>query len=288
MIIRSPLSYLLLLLGLIPAVFASQRRYIHTMTQYVAGPCPSAASFAPASGKRGLAYDPTSPPLSVFEPYPQLTWAHNWGSAPASLPAKYDYVLTLWSNAKRHTKHWDDNVQVAKARGGITYLMSFNEPDIPSQANMPVDVAVLAYRQYLNGYASPLVKLGSPSVSNAMSSDPDAPMGIAYLSAFLDACDGCTVDFVPVHWYGCPSGCPVADDVAAFKTNIEAALQAARGKPVWITEFQKIGDAREFLNDVLPWLDAQGQIARYAYFMVADGILTSNGGLSELGKVYSS
>lgn len=62
---------------------------------------------------------------------------------------------------------------------------------------------------------------------------------------------------------------------------------------MWIPEFQRLGDQDgqvEFLREVLPWLDAdeQGQIERYAYFMVAEGFLLEDGGLSKVGEIYVS
>lgn len=40
------------------------------------------------------------------------------------------------------------------------------------------------------------------------------------------------------------------------------------------------------LKTVMPWLDSQPLVERYAWFMATDGMLTSGGGVSELGKVY--
>lgn len=78
-------------------------------------------------------------------------------------------------------------------------------------------------------------------------------------------------------------------------------MSAAHGKPIWIPEFQRLGDQDgqvEFLSAVLPWLDAdeQSQIERYAYFMAADGFLLSleeeegdnSGRLSKVGEIYVS
>lgn len=72
-----------------------------------------------------------------------------------------------------------------------------------------------------------------------------------------------------------------------------SAVSTARGKDVWITEFQHFGSESEqqsFITQALTWLDdpAQGKIARYAYFMVLDGILTSGGSLNGAGKAYAS
>ena len=244
------------------------------------------------SSKRGLAYNATHPALDIFTPYAKITWGHCWASNNLGLPPQIEFVATLTDLTQDALPVWDTNVQAALSRGSSNpkYLMSFNEPDQPgSKAQMDVGSAVAAYKQYVNKYASPSVKLGSPSVTNGVVNG----MGLTYLSNFFDACDTCTIDFVPVHWYGCDNNCPVDQDVQMFKDQMTQAMSAARGRPVWIPEFGRLGslqDQQAFLTEVLPWLDdaAQAQIERYAYFMVYDGYLTTGGALNPLGQLYVS
>ena len=244
------------------------------------------------SSKRGLAYNSSQPALDIFDPYPKITWGHCWTSVDLGLPSQIEFVPTLTDHTPEALPSWDANVKAALSRGSSNtkYLMSFNEPDQPgSKAQMDVGSAVAGYQQYMNKYAGPSVKLGSPSVTNGVVNG----MGLTYLSNFLDACNPCTVDFVPVHWYGCDNNCPVDQDVQMFKDQMTQAMAAARGKPVWIPEFGRLGsleDQHAFLEKVLPWLDdaAQAQIERYAYFLVIDGYLTTGGALNELGQLYVS
>ncbi|KAL9125206.1 MAG: hypothetical protein Q9217_005554 [Psora testacea] len=248
----------------------------------------------PSGAKRGLAYNYQSPNLGMFDQYQKLTWAHNWDSNRAGLPSHYDYVPTLHSTKSVHTGQWEVNVKKAISSGKTTYLMSFNEPDIPDQANMNPAVAVAGFNQYMKQYASDNVKLGSPSVSNGVGTNPSTgqPQGLDWLKPFLKQCTGCPISFVPVHWYGCTNGCSTSDDVALFKKQMIDAMNTAvvngQKVPVWIPEFQCHGDAQGFLKEVLPWLDGQGQIERYSYFMVRDGILAQGNGVSALGVKYAS
>ena len=39
--------------------------------------------------------------------------------------------------------------------------------------------------------------LGSPAVTNAAAYDTT---GLGWLAKFLEACDGCTIDFINIHW----------------------------------------------------------------------------------------
>ena len=252
----------------------------------------SAKNTASSGGKRGLAYNPSSPDLNIFDGFSKVTWGYNWDSASAGLPTQFQYVPTLFSDAAIHTGNWDTNAKSAISGSGTSYLMAFNEPDMPApQANMPVGTAVTAWKQYMAPYASGNVKLSSPSVSNGVGTNPTTgqPMGLDWLKPFLEQCSGCAISFVPVHWYGCTGGCDVQNDISAFKTQMTAAMQAAGSLPIWVTEFgTNSGDPTTFMNEVLPWLDGQDQVERYSYFMVQDGILTNGGSLSELGKQYGS
>ena len=54
-------------------------------------------------------------------------------------------------------------------------------------------------------------------------------MGTAWLDAFFDACDDCTIDCVAIHIYDS------ATNEAYFQAYI-AGVAAQYGKPVWVTE----------------------------------------------------
>lgn len=160
--------------------------------------------------------------------------------------------------------------------------MGFNEPDIAAQANLSPSAAVEAWKKYLQPYAG-RVKLGSPSVCNS----PEPLMGLNWLAEFLDACQGCTIDYITIHWYGLAND----EGVQNFKNHVAKAKDSAQGRDVWITEFQPNGSVEEqsyFIGKVLPWLDDPSNgVKRYAYFEV-DGILAGEGKLTELGARYAA
>ncbi|KAL9045239.1 MAG: hypothetical protein Q9214_001691 [Letrouitia sp. 1 TL-2023] len=244
---------------------------------------------AGGSAQKGLAFNDTSPSLDVFDPYSSITWCHNWNSAPNNgAVSKFPFVPTLWSDQSPHSDNWASLAQ------GHSELLSFNEPDNAGQANMRVDDAVSAYQRLMMPLRVNGVRLGAPSVSNGVGTNGNGiEMGMGWLNDFLGKCNkeatngACIADFVSVHWYGCTDGCSVETDVAAFQDFIGKSKEP--GLPVWITEFQRFGDVgtqRQFLDGVLGWLE--GQVERYAYFMVQDGILTNGGQVSELGNKYAT
>lgn len=161
----------------------------------------------------------------------------------------------------------------------------FNEPDLGSQANMAVSSAVSSWKTNMEPFHGQ-AKLIAPAVTNGPS-----PMGLTYLSSFVNQCTDCHIDACAIHWYDS------ATNVAYFKDYIPQARTACGGKPIWITEFGASGtDAQivTFLQTVLPWLDSLDYVERYAYFWAAassDGqyLVNSEGsGLSTIGKVFNS
>jgi hypothetical protein len=62
-------------------------------------------------------------------------------------------------------------------------------------------------------------------------------------------------------------------------------------RPVWITEFQGPSSEEEeitFLEEVLPWLDSQDYVHRYAYFIASEGSLISGRVLSRVRETFAS
>lgn len=261
-----------------------------TTPDTTAQPQPKANYVAASGSKRGLAYNNESPSLEPWVNYPKISWAHCWASVDFDLPPSIEFVPTLSDLSSDAVPVWKANVEKSLARqtGETKYLQFLNEPDQPGQKALtdPASAAA-AFKKYMNEYAAPNVKLGSPSVTNGVVNG----MGLEYLKNFLAACQGCTIDFIPVHWYGCGDGCKVEQDVALFKKQIQDAINLADKKPVWIPEFQRLGSLssqKEFLEQVLPWLDAKSEIERYAYFMVKEGFLLTNGQPNEVAMTYVS
>lgn len=177
--------------------------------------------------------------------------------------------------------------------------MSFNEPDLcaSGSACMSVSAAVSAYQTAMQPFAGKAL-LGAPAVTT--SGPPD---GLTWLQYFLGNCTGCTIDFVNVHWYS--NKYAGANYFESFINSTRATrdmFAETKGKPIWVTEFGLTNegadgappytdaDLQAFLQQVMPWMDQQSDIDRYAYFMDAPGILIDNAGtgLSGNGIVYNN
>lgn len=198
------------------------------------------------------------------------------------------FTPMLWSNADDLTSIWNANVHNAINTYGADSVLAFNEPDgccwSCGNSCMNVSLAVSAYQQWIQPWAG-AVKLGAPAVTNSIT----AGMGMDYMTQFMGNCTGCTVDFIPLHWYGSVL------DPNSFKTYVQS-FWVKFGKPVWITEFAPTSGTDEqiiaFLNSVLPWLDRQTYVQRYSYFMDrAAGspyLLETNDTLTDIGVVFNS
>jgi hypothetical protein len=84
-----------------------------------------------------------------------------------------------------------------------------------------------------------------------------------------------------------------ASDPDDFTSHVQAAYATGSGQPIWITEFGATGSDAEiesFFQTVLPWLDSQSYVERYAYFMDGEGALVNSAGtgLSAIGNSYNS
>ncbi|KAJ9634212.1 hypothetical protein H2199_009096 [Coniosporium tulheliwenetii] len=232
---------------------------------------------APAGGKRGLAYN-NAALCAPFVSSSAITWAYNWAQTSDGLNPKFSFMPMLWGTNSMFTGSWAKTAGDFIAGGGKE-LLAFNEPDRAEQANMSPATAAAAYMTHMQPFAG-RARLGSPAVTNGGGS-----LGLNWLTSFMSACSSCQVDFVAVHWYDS------VNNVEYFKKHVTNA-HTKTGKPVWLTEFGTVdgSDAQkaEFLRQVLPWLDSQDFVERYAYFMVAEGMMVSGGQMSAYGAAYAT
>lgn len=230
------------------------------------------------STKRGAPYNS----IGMLTPLQgKISWAYNWGNAPdGTVPSGVQYIPMLWGGDSSRGKAFAAAAASAVAAGADT-LLGFNEPDLAAQANMlDPTTAVAPWKQYMEPLKC-TARLAAPAVTNGGS-----PMGLTWLKGFLSACSGCTIDVVPIHWYDS------ATNIAYFKQYISDAYAAGGNRPLWITEFGASGSDAEvatFLGTVLPWLDSNPMVERYAYFMAGAGnglLLSSATQLSTIGQAY--
>lgn len=230
-----------------------------------------------ASGKRGLNYNDATW-ANYFVGHAEVTWGYNWGWPSNGLDASFEFVPMLWGVPSGPDPDWTAACTAAKN------CLTYNEPDLTSQANIIPSVAAAGYKTYVQPLAGK-ARLGGPAVTNA-GYGVLPYMGLGWLDSFLADCTGCQMDFMPVHWYDNASA-------AAFESYVTEAHSRSGGKPIWVTEFMlQDSEAAQiaFLEEVMPWMDSQSWIERYSYFGVFEDFLINGAGtgLSNIGKTYAT
>ena len=249
-----------------------------------------------STSKRGLGWpwNNTAPEFAIYNEAitsRKISWLFNWEMwKPEGIPDGIEYIPQVRvGNQASQIDQFLSSIPKEKMK----YFMTFNEPDISSQANMPVAEAVALWKQYvLPAKAKFGFQLGSPG----MSSDPK---GKAWLQEFLSALEGSDgIDFVVVHWYGTDM-----PQLASYLGDMHHTFN----KPLWLTEFAytsmrteapaKVNQVEDFMKQTIPFLDGCDFVERYAYFgamkSVGDWVGEANclhkegAGLTSVGKVYS-
>lgn len=218
----------------------------------------------------------------------RLKWVYTWtGNVPLDLPPGMPFVPMVRSKSMQGDKV-AKIADGAKAHG-ITELLGLNEPDAKSQDDMTVEAALDAWPLLMETG----LRLGSPGCIH-----PDKDWMTRFMAGVEER--HLRVDFVCVHSYGGPN--------ARALVNRLAKVHEMYGRPIWITELG-VGDwqaksveenrhsAEEvlrFMQEVLPMLDNQDFIERYAWFPAApdriplatSALFDANGQLTELGQCY--
>ena len=220
-------------------------------------------------------------------------WSYNWTyRVPASTP-DLD-VVPMIRSASSLTSDSVNTLARAKQVGDNRFLLGFNEPDSPNQANLtPTQAANLWPKLQQTG-----LTLGSPSPANVTNGWLKQFMALAR-SRHL------RVDFIALHFY---ANITDANALNRIKEQVEA-VRAHYGKPIWITEIGVIdtrtnpGSASvnwarsiKFMRAVTAMLDSKSYVQRYAW--MADNVSSrahlrwstlydANGQLTPLGTAYN-
>lgn len=228
--------------------------------------------------QRGLAYNDHGLLKTFMGSGSKATWCYNWGQADDS-ESGLEFVPMLWGIDKGFPKSWAANAQQAINNGSKAFL-SFNEPDLPGQADLSPQLAAEKHIELMNPWAGK-VRISSPSITNA--GDPN--MGLNWMQQFFDACNGqCKVDFLALHSYG-------TDGPTVLNHLLDAYNRFK--KPVWVTELGFKGEEpeqNESMKYVLDHLENNSTfsfVERFAYFMVGEGTMLAGGHLTTFAKTFA-
>lgn len=171
------------------------------------------------------------------------SWYYTWGVKSENEYIDAEFVPMVWGSWQV-TRENLDYIKENYESGKFTHLLTFNEPDLPDQANMTVDQA-LSYWEQLEEIGIPL---SSPVVSwyNRRADNPEA--GNPWFDEFMEKAEkrGLRIDFIAVHSYQ-PFYLPGMAE--SLKKDTLDLLYEKYHKPIWLTEFGAIDTvAREIPN----------------------------------------
>lgn len=161
-------------------------------------------------------------------------------------------------------------------------VLAFNEPDFANEANMQPSDAAALWQQFIQPLKANGIKLGGPAVTAA-------PTGKQWLTEFIAACTNCTIDFLPLHWYGSGTG-----NFFGYIMDMHSTFPQF---PIWITEYADVSDNStevwDFMNQTISFLDSTDWVERYAWFgffrpqpNINYNMLNEDGGFNDLGELY--
>ncbi len=220
------------------------------------------------------------------------SWYYGWSLNRPSFGAM-NYVPMTWGKGSATV----DNVNYFVGRKDVNHLLSFNEPDNPSQSNIPIiDTAIVRYKIMMQSG----LRLGSPAVEqdNAITAGRWLPTFMAAARA-----QKLRVDYVCLHWYdwGNQTVNQATDSLTAeavfnrFKTYVERARAAYPDQKIWITEFNcnPSRNARPtvikyFMKLSTEWMNSVPYVERYAYFMFGNDAVGTNGLLNDISNYWNS
>ncbi|KAI1747045.1 glycoside hydrolase family 128 protein [Xylaria castorea] len=257
------------------------------------------------SDKRGLVFVPNkkSPGDNTIwvRDGSDLTWYYNYDPTPAAAFADksqsdFEFVPMLWGSID-DTSFLDSVNNLIDGGRNISHVLTFNEPDGPSQyggSDIDPSKAAQVWVDNIIPLTEKGIKAGLPACTGGTG-------GIPWLQEFLGNCsqlistDGnkknCSYDFVTLHWYG---------NFEGLASHLGEYAAAFPNKTQWITEYnlndQDLTTTQDFYNTSAEYFDRLDSVARYSYFgsfrshdsnVGANAVMLNNGGkLTDIGSWY--
>ncbi|KAK0476835.1 glycoside hydrolase [Armillaria novae-zelandiae] len=261
------------------------------------------------SSKAGLAWGGNSDEMVQFTSTGKVSWYYTWSPKSYVSNANIEFVPMLWGG--RQTNEFSSSINNTVAGGGITAVLGMNEcvlslkisfhgvdallfrPQEIQQSNLTPSEGADMWKTYIEPLHSQFegVRLGSPAPSGA-------PSGKTWLEQFLTECDGCTIDFIALHWYDINS-----TQFISYLQDFHETFD----RPIWVTEWacQNFNDVDNqcsteeievFLNVTQSFMDNTDWVERYAWFGAMtdlqgvnpdNALMDSGGDINSLGKQYT-
>ncbi|KAL8721627.1 MAG: hypothetical protein Q9225_001716 [Loekoesia sp. 1 TL-2023] len=218
----------------------------------------------------------------------KISWLGDWYSAPPpTIPSTVHFVPQNYNKDSDADGTFTRNArsQIAK---GTKYLLSYGEP---AAAKLSVDEVVQMFKKSMQPFADEGIAVSSPTT---LQTDSD----FDWLESFLQACNGCSIDFLAIHYMNSYNDGAVNELKNTLNRAHDLATKFKIPGGIWLDNFEVVGSVEQqkgFLQEIVPWLEAQDWIKAYAYVPDEVGRAGSgpnfigyNGALNELGQFYAN
>jgi hypothetical protein len=239
----------------------------------------SGAGGAGTGCKRGIAAN--TAPGAAFSP--AITWWYNWAMQSSGADVGIEFVPMVWGSGSLS----------ASVPAEASYLLGFNEPNFHAQSDLTAQEAAGLWptieAKAAGAGGIPIIGPAINYCGPAASCNDTSPY--QYLRDFFDACSGCKVDYVAVHWYNCDL--PSLRDYLEPGNDLEGFEQF--GRLIWLTEFScdesaSVAQQEAFMRQAIPYLEANPNVFRYSWFSAGPipnaRLMESDGSPTALGNVY--
>lgn len=225
------------------------------------------------SPKRGVSYSFQVPQDDAKLLSKGVSWFYNWGTNTTEAVNN----ATSTEKIEYFPMAWNGNFNAAQIRAfkllhpECEYILAYNEPNLTDQANMTPQQAAANWPT-LKSLANELnMKIISPAMNYGTLSGYGDP--IVWLDEFFKLISIDDIDGIAVHCYMGNAG-SLAWFINRFKKY---------EKPIWLTEFcawensiKSASDQMRYMSDAINYLEANNNVARYAWFIPrASGLLDS-------------
>ncbi|OIW32751.1 hypothetical protein CONLIGDRAFT_653291 [Coniochaeta ligniaria NRRL 30616] len=290
----------------------TSRSWLSCLISFVAICASASPAAATSSSKRGLVFTPNvTHPMDNYiwtQKPSDLTWYYNYGASPSGVFSNvtqeaFEFVPMLWgapADASDTTFLTTVKGLITNGRN-ITHVMTFNEPDGPSEwggSNVDPTMAAKVWMTNIVPLQEMGIKVGLPACTGGWGGIPWTNQFLGNCSKLISTSTGgktknCTFDFIPLHWYGNFGG--LASHIGEYQSTYNAT-----NPKIWVTEYnfdnQDLPTTQEFFNMSAEYMDRLTYLERYSLFAAfrsdvsnvgANATMLSSGGqLTDIGAWY--
>lgn len=219
----------------------------------------------PPPPKKGVATYAYTPGC-VDAPALNADWWYNWWAVPSHNCSLVDFVPMLYK-ASVFDANKDFLLMYSQ---DSRWVLGYNEPNLVGQGDTTPLAGAVTWRRLEELVEGTDIKLVSPAPNQFPPGYAD-PYGYTWLLAMVREYERLygtrpRFDAIAWHYYG-----SVSQTKAYLVARHNDFAQMYPGVPIWLTEFNPCltnsQSYSSFMADMLPWLEAQPWIGRYAWFI---------------------